>query len=145
MQPGKTRVLFICRHNSARSQMAEAFLRHTCGDRYEAYSAGTEPTEINPAVVEAMREIGIDISGQSAKGLGAFLDKEFDFVVTVCDDTRGICPIVPPGGTYIHKGFKDPETLVGTDDEKLTALRQLRDEIGDWVSGAFCSDRPNQE
>ncbi len=138
MDRAKKRVLFICTHNSARSQMAEAFLRAMCGDRFEAYSAGTEPTRVDPLVVEVMNEVGLDISGQRAKGLDPFLGKEFDYIVTVCDNAKRSCPFFPGGRQYLHKSFEDPATYVGTPEARKKALRQLRDQIRDWVFLAFC-------
>lgn len=119
--------------------MAEAFLRAICGDRFEAYSAGTEPTRVDPLVVDVMNEAGVDISGQNAKGLAPFLGMEFDYIVTVCDAAKRSCPFFPGGGQYLHKSFEDPATYVGTPGTRKQALRQLRDQIRDWVSLAFCS------
>ena len=91
----KARTLFACTHNSARSQMAEGLLRHLAGDEFEAFSAGTEATHVRPLAVEAMREVGVDISGQESKTLDCYLEETFDFVVTVCDDANEACPVFP--------------------------------------------------
>ena len=128
----KQKVLFVCIHNSARSQMAEAYLNALGGDRYEAESAGIEPGVLNPIVVEAMREDGIDISGNATKDVFAFLQqgKVYSYVITVCDETAAErCPVFPGGGTRLHWGFPDPGALTGTHEEKLARTRQIRDSI----------------
>jgi arsenate reductase len=128
----KKKVLFICIHNSARSQMAEAFLNQICGDQFEALSAGIEPGKLNPTVVEAMREIGLDISGNQTKSVDSMLKscQAFDYVVTVCDETSAErCPIFPGRTARLHWGFPDPSALQGGYDEKLARTRQIRDNI----------------
>jgi arsenate reductase len=128
----KKKVLFICIHNSARSQMAEAFLNQICGDQFEAYSAGLEPGKLNPIVVEAMQEIGIDISGNQTKTVLDVLQsgKNFAHVVTVCDETNAErCPIFPGVATRLHWGFPDPSALQGSRDQKLARTREIRDII----------------
>src|SRR3989449_5387220 len=128
----KKRVLFICIHNSARSQMAEAFLNEICGEQFEAHSAGLEPGKLNPIVVEAMQEIGIDISGNQTKAVFDMLKsgKTFAYVVTVCDETSAErCPIFPGVTTRLHWSFPDPSALQGTHDEKLARTREIRDAI----------------
>jgi arsenate reductase len=130
-------VLFICTHNSARSQMAEAFLNKLCGDKYEAKSAGVTPTQINSHVAKVMTEIGIDLSTYRSKSLLEFEGKTFDYVVTVCDSAREVCPFFP-GEIEIHKGFPDPASVKGTEDEILREIRVIRDEIKDWVEYTFC-------
>ena len=112
----KQKVLFICTHNSARSQMAEGLLNALYGDRYEAYSAGTQPTEVNPYAIKVMAEMGIDISKHRSKSVEEFRGKKFDYVVTVCDHAKETCPFFPGGEKYLHQGFKDPSDLRG---EKL--------------------------
>ena len=97
-------VLFLCTHNSARSQMAEAYLKKLYGDRYEAHSAGITPTQINPYVVKVMAEEGVDLSGARSKSIEEYLDRNFDLVVTVCDDARESCPVFP-GDELVHHGF----------------------------------------
>ena len=128
----KKKVLFICIHNSARSQMAEAFLNDICGDHFEAQSAGLEPGKLNPIVVEAMKEIGLDISRNQTKSVHSMLKSRqtFDYVITVCDETSAErCPIFPGATARLHWGFPDPSALQGTRDEKLACARQIRDTI----------------
>jgi arsenate reductase (thioredoxin) len=128
----KRKVLFICVHNSARSQMAEAFLNQICGDVFEAHSAGLEPGKINPIVVEAMREAGIDISGKQTKAVLDFVNsgKTFASVITVCDETSAErCPIFPGVTTRLHWSFPDPSSFQGTHEEKLAKTRDVRDMI----------------
>ena len=137
MTQEKKKVLFICTHNSARSQMAEGLLNALGGDRYEALSAGTETSEVRPEAVEVMREIGVDISDHHSKGLEPFLDKELDVVVTVCDRARESCPYFPGGKEVLHKGFEDPSGGQGTQEEKMQIFRRIRDEIWDWIQEAF--------
>jgi len=104
----KKRVLFICTHNAARSQMAEGLLRALHGDHYEAFSAGTEPGSVNASAIRAMAEIGIDISHHRSKSLKEFFDQEFDYVVTVCDHAKESCPYFPGGKKILHQSFDDP-------------------------------------
>jgi len=137
----KKRVLFVCVHNSARSQMAEAFLKKYGGGRFEIESAGLEPGKLNPVVVEAMKEIGIDISQNKTKSVFDFYKqgKEYDYVITVCDESQsGACPVFPGRGERIHWGFKDPSSFQGTREEKLTDTRKVRYEIEsrikDWLN-----------
>ncbi len=136
MEKEKKSVLFVCSHNSARSQMAEALLRSLHGGRYEVSSAGTEPTSVSPHAVQVMAEIGIDISGQRAKSVDEFLDRRFDYVITVCDRARESCPFFP-GGAVIHQGFKDPAGAEGEEEEILTVFREVRDEIKEWMERTF--------
>ena len=132
-------VLFICTHNSARSQMAEAFLNKLCGDRYKAKSAGITPTQINPYVAKVMAEIGIDVSTHWSKSILEFQGKTFDYVVTVCDAAREACPFFP-GEKEIQKGFPDPSAFTGTEEEILQKVRVVRDEIKDWLERTFCKE-----
>jgi arsenate reductase len=128
----KTRVLFICIHNSARSQMAEAFLNQICGDQFEAESAGLEPGKLNPIVVEAMQEIGIDISGNKTKTVFDMFKsgKLFHYAITVCDETSAErCPIFPGITKRLHWSFTDPSALKGTQEAKLARTREIRDTI----------------
>jgi arsenate reductase len=117
--------------------MAEGLLNALYGDRYEAYSAGVEPTKVNPYAVEAMTEISIDISKQYSKSIEEFRGKNFDYVVTVCDHAKETCPFFPGGEIFFHKGFKDPAKFEGTEDEVLAEVRQVRDEIKDWIKKTF--------
>lgn len=128
----KQRFMFICIHNSGRSQMGEAFLRHLAGDRFEVHSAGIEAGRLNPLVVKAMEEIGISMEGHFAKKAQDYIDRgeHFDFVVTVCDETNAErCPLFPGKHTRLHWGFPDPSALTGTDEEKLAGIRPIRDAI----------------
>jgi arsenate reductase len=128
----KSKVLFICIHNSARSQMAEAFLNHVCGEQFEAQSAGLEPGKLNPIVVEAMREIGLDLSGKPTKAVfDVFKSGQmFAYVITVCDEASAErCPIFPGVAKRLHWSFPDPSALQGTHEEKLTRTREIRDTI----------------
>jgi arsenate reductase len=128
----KKKVLFVCIHNSARSQMAEAFLNELCGDEFEAQSAGIEPGRLNPIVVQAMQEIGIDISKSRTKGVTEFLQsgQRFAYVITVCDETSAErCPVFPGPTTRLHWGFTDPSSFQGSHEEKLRGTREVRDSI----------------
>ncbi|MCI0497168.1 MAG: arsenate reductase ArsC [Thermoplasmata archaeon] len=133
----RTTVLFVCTNNSARSQMAEGLLNALHGDRYEAFSAGTEPTAVNPLAAKAMAEMGIDISGHSSKGVEEFLDRDIDVVVTVCDRAGESCPIFPGGRRRIHRSFRDPAAVRGTDVERLRAFIEVREEIRRWLEMEF--------
>lgn len=133
----KKKVLFICTHNSARSQMAEGLLNHLYGDKYEAYSAGTQPTMVNPYAIRVMREIGIDISHQRSKNVQEFLGQDIDYVVTVCDHAHETCPFFPGGRIKMHQGFKDPSSSMGSEKEILKEFRRIRDEIRDWLIETF--------
>jgi len=128
----KQRVLFVCIHNSARSQMAEAFLNAICGGEFEAHSAGIEPGTLNPIVVEVMREVGIDISYKQTRAVADVLrsGRSFAWVITVCDETSAErCPVFPGGTTRLHWGFPDPSGFPGTREEKLARTRDVRDAI----------------
>lgn len=124
----KERVLFLCTGNSCRSQMAEGGLRELAGERFEASSAGTTPTRINPAAVRVMAEIGIDISDQRSKSVDEMLGEHFDYVVTVCDNAREACPVFP-SGSKLHWSFDDPASAMGSEEERLEVFRRVRDEI----------------
>ena len=136
----KQRVLFLCTGNSARSQIAEAFLRKHGGERFEAHSAGLEPKGLNPFTVKVMNEIGIDVSSQTSKGVETYLGKVlFQFLVTVCDDADKNCPTVWPGvNNRMHWSFQDPAAVEGTDEEKLAKFREIRDlievKIKSWLA-----------
>ena len=138
----KAKVLFICIHNSARSQMAETFLNQICGQQFEASSAGLEPGKLNPMVVKAMREIGIDISGNRTKSVSDELKsgRKFEYVITVCDETSAErCPIFPGVTKRLHWGFPDPSALKGTQEQKLERTRQIRDLIKERIQ-AWCEE-----
>ena len=134
----KKKILFICTHNSARSQIAEGLLNVLHGDRYEGYSAGLEPTGVNPYAVKVMQEIGIDISAHRSKSIEEFRGKNFDYVVTVCDQAKEVCPFFP-GKKVLHKGFEDPSTFDGTENEIMEEVRRVRDKIKDWMEMIFGS------
>ena len=139
------KVLFVCTHNSARSQMAEGFLNALYGDRYEGYSAGIEPTKVNPYAGKVMAEIEIDLSKHRSKSIEEFRGEDFDYVVTVCDHAKEICPFFP-GEKILHKGFEDPSQFKGAEDEILKKVRRLRDEIRDWIEKIFGKERsPDSE
>lgn len=132
----KTKVLFVCMHNSARSQMAEAFLKKYGGERFEVESAGLEPGKLNPLVVEVMKEEGIDISQNKTKSVMDFYraGKEYDYVITVCDESQsGQCPVFPGKSLKLHWGFKDPSGFIGDRAEMLKKTRAVKDEIKEKV------------
>ncbi|MCA9403445.1 MAG: arsenate reductase ArsC [Candidatus Omnitrophica bacterium] len=135
-------VLFVCIHNSARSQMAEEFLRKLGGDRFTVQSAGLEPGTLNPVVVEALKEDGIDITGKATVSVRELIDRgvEFDYIITVCDEASAErCPVFPGGGRRLHWGFPDPSGFDGPAEEKLARTREVRDRIKqtvtDWLAG----------
>jgi arsenate reductase len=128
----KQKVLFICIHNSARSQMAEAFLNEICGDQFEAHSAGLEPGKLNPLAVQAMREIGTDIALKRTQSVSDVLGsgERFAYVISVCDETSAErCPIFPGEAKRLHWSFPDPSALIGTHEECLASTRKIRDQI----------------
>ena len=125
----KPRVLFLCTHNSARSQMAEGLLRALGGDRFEVASAGTEARGVNPLAVRVMAESGVDIGGHTSKTLDRFLGEPWDWVITVCDSANEACPIFPSARTRLHWSFADPSAADGTEPERLAVFRRVRDEI----------------
>src|SRR5215217_2746461 len=129
----KTRVLFLCTHNSARSQMAEGLLRALAGDRFEAFSAGTEATRVRPLAIRAMEEIRVDIASQESKTLDRYLNEPFDYVITVCDDANEACPFFPGARERLHWSFPDPSRAEG--EERLTVFREVRDKIRTRIEG----------
>lgn len=135
--PGKKKVLFVCTHNSARSQIAEALLNKVYGDRFEAHSAGTSPRSVNPYAARVLAEEGIDISNRKSKSVDEFSDTEFDYVVTVCDSAKESCPYFSGGKKYIHKSFQDPSLFRGGEDEILLGFRRIRDDIRRWLKKEF--------
>ncbi|GIV58970.1 MAG: protein-tyrosine-phosphatase [Rhodothermaceae bacterium] len=136
----RERVLFVCTHNSARSQMAEGLLRALHGDRYEVYSAGTVATRVHPLAIEVMREIGIDISGHRSEHLDVYAGEPMDYVVTVCDAARESCPYFPARKRILHHSFPDPSAVEGTEEERRAAFRQVRDAIRDWLETTFAEN-----
>jgi arsenate reductase len=129
MADARRRVLFLCTHNSARSQMAEGLLRHLAGDRFAAFSAGTEATRVRPLAARAMAELGIDISHQESKTLDRYLDEPFDAVITVCDQANEACPVFFGARRRLHWSFPDPSRATGTEAEQLAVYRHVRDAI----------------
>jgi len=123
------RVLFLCTHNSARSQMAEGLLRELGGSGFEAHSAGTEATHVRPLAIRAMQEIGIDIGAQRSKALDEYAGQPFDLVVTVCDEAREACPYFPGARAQIHWSLPDPSKATGTEESRLAVFRGVRDEL----------------
>jgi arsenate reductase len=140
-----SKVLFLCTGNSARSQMAEGYLRHVAGQEYEVFSAGTAPVGLNPLAVEAMREIGIDISQQHSKHVREFLGAKFPFVVTVCDRAKESCPIFPGAIRFIHWSFPDPAAAQGSHEERLAAFRRVRDQIARHIDQQFAAKSASRE
>ena len=129
----KKRVLILCTGNSARSQMAEGLLRHDAGDRFEVESAGTKPGRVRPEAIAAMKELGIDISGHRSKHVDEFQGQSFDYVLTVCDNSKESCPVFPGHAKRIHNAFEDPAALQGTEEERLALFRRVRNEIRDYL------------
>ena len=125
----KRRVLFLCTHNSARSQIAEGLLRFLGGDAFEVYSAGTEATFVRPLAIQAMSELGIDISGQQSKTLVGYLREPFDEVITVCDAAAEACPVFPGALRRRHWSLEDPSKAIGSEEEQLTVYRRVRDKL----------------
>jgi arsenate reductase (thioredoxin) len=131
----RTRVLFLCTHNSARSQMAEGLLRSMAGDRFEVFSAGTEATHVRPEAISVMAEVGVDISAQESETLGRYLGEPLDLVVTVCDDANEACPVFPRTRVRLHWSLPDPSKAAGGHEERLRAFRNVRDEIRVRIEG----------
>ena len=127
----RKRVLILCTGNSARSQMAEGLLRHDAGDQFEVASAGVNPTAVKPEAIQAMREIRIDISGHCSKSVDIFLNQEFDYVITVCDNANEQCPVFPGKTERIHWSFEDPAAAGGDEQARLAVFRRVRDQIRD--------------
>lgn len=133
----KTKVLFICTANAARSQMAEGLLRARYGDRYEAYSAGTRQSRVSTRAIAVMQEIGIDISHHQSKTLDAMSGTSFDVAVTLCDNAHAVCPVVRNATRTIHRGFADPHLTPGTEEEINEGYRGVRNEIAAWIDTTF--------
>jgi protein-tyrosine-phosphatase len=140
------RVLFLCTHNIARSQMAEALLRHLGGERVEVFSAGNQPAQVHPAAIRAMAEIGLDISHQRSKSIEEFVDQTFDYVITVCDRVREVCPVFPNDPTSIHWSFPDPAAIEGPEEVQYRAFqqtaRQLATRLNYWLMLISAGVRP---
>lgn len=127
------RVLFVCTGNSARSIMAEALLRHHGGRRFEVCSAGTEPRGVNPLTLRVLEDAGIDATGARSKSVTEYLGETFDYVVTVCDEARQVCPVFPGVHESLHWGYEDPAEAEGTEEERLAAFRRVFIQIGERV------------
>jgi len=153
-QMNRVKVLFLCTHNSARSQMAEGLLRHFYGEKYEVASAGASPTRVNPFAIKVMAEIGIDISKHTSKSIEEFRDKELDLVISVCANRAKVsCPFcssplikgrpeivqetLPHAKRYLQHGFSDPSEVEGSDEKKIEAFRCTRDDIRKWILDYF--------
>jgi len=143
----KTRVLFLCTGNSARSQMAEAFLRRLGGDAYEVHSAGLEPAaQVHPLAVKAMAELGYDLSDQRPKGLQQYLGKVyFGYLITVCADADAKCPVFPGMGMRLHWGLDDPAAFEGSEEEKVRKFREVRDLIKARIEAWLAEGAPGDE
>ncbi len=141
----RRKVLFLCTGNSARSQMAEGYLRHAAPDRYEPLSAGIEPKGLNPLAVEAMREIGIDISQQKSKDVRSLLGQHIPYVVTVCDDAKERCPIFPGAFQFLHWSLEDPAAAEGSHDERFGVFRRVRDQIIEHIERELVQGTPSRQ
>ncbi len=137
----KTSVLILCTGNSARSQMAEGLFRHEGGDRYEVFSAGTRPSLVRPEAIAVLAEIGIDISGHRSKSVDEFVGQSLDLVITVCDNAKEACPVFPGRTRRLHWPFEDPAGIEGSEDERKTAFRKVRDQIRQQIR-VFLAEEP---
>jgi len=135
----KKRVLFMCIHNSARSQMAEGLFRHLYGNNFDVYSAGSNPHRVDPLAVECMNKIGIDISNHRSKGLNEFEGQKFDYVITVCGNSYNACPFFIGGKKYFKQVFEDPSSFKGDEKEKLELFSKVRDELKFWLEDLYYS------
>lgn len=131
----KRSILILCTGNSARSQMAEGLLQRICGDAYDVFSAGTEPSIVRPEAIKALAELGIDISGHRSKSVDEFSDREIDYVLTVCDNAERACPYFPASVRRIHHAFPDPARVEGDEETRLEAFRSVRDQIREFIPG----------
>ena len=137
----QARVLFLCTHNSARSQIAEGLLRHLAGERFEVMSADTEAAHVRPLAVRAMAEVGVDISGQESKTLERYLGQPFDYVVTVCDEANEACPFFPGAKNRLHWSLEDPAQATGSEEERLAVFRRVRDELRDRIEQELVNEK----
>ena len=133
----KKKILFLCTHNSCRSQMAEALANHFLGNNCQAYSAGTEATRVNPLAARVLGELGIDTASLRSKTMDEFTDNTFDHVVTLCGDANEKCPLFFGGVQRVHHGFEDPSRLPGDEETVLPEFRRVRDEIKNWIIDYF--------
>jgi arsenate reductase len=129
----KIKILFLCTGNSCRSQMAEGWARYLKSDVIDAYSAGVWPAGVNPRTIKVMAEAGVDISDQTSKHVDELLWIDFDYVITLCDNARKLCPVFPGKAKFIHKGFEDPIAVIGSEEKKLQAYRKTRDDIKEFI------------
>jgi len=139
----KRSVLILCTGNAARSQMAEGLLRHDRGERFEVASAGTHPAHVRPEAIAVMAELGIDISDHRSKSVDEFAGQSFDYVLTVCDSANEACPVYPGHTNRIHHAFRDPAGFRGTEQERLAAFREVRDQIREYLRGFPEGDSTN--
>jgi len=137
MSTTKKRILFLCTHNSCRSQMAEALANHYLADNFQAFSAGTEATRVNPLALQVLAELGIATSTQYSKILDEYAGQNFDYVITLCGDANERCPLFFGGVERIHHGFQDPSRSIGSEEYLLSEFRRVRDEIKNWVIDYF--------
>jgi arsenate reductase (thioredoxin) len=137
----KPRVLFLCTHNSARSQMAEGMLRNLAEGRFEVMSAGTEATHVRRQAIKVMNEIGIDISGQESKTLARYLGQPFDYVITVCDEANEACPVFAGAKNRLHWSLEDPSRADGSEEERLAVFRRVREEIRERIEQQFANEK----
>jgi arsenate reductase len=129
----KKRVLILCTGNAARSQMAEGLLRHDAGKFFEVESAGTKPGSVRPEAIAVMRELGVDISGHRSKHVAEFEGQNFDYVITVCDNARASCPVFFGKAQTLHRNFKDPGALAGSEEERVTEFRRVRNDLREYL------------
>ena len=141
----KTSVLFVCTHNSARSQMAEGLLRDRYGDQYDVYSAGTERTHVRPLATLVMEEVNVDLSDHHSKTIDDLGDRTFDVVATVCDAAREACPYLPAEEENLHRSFEDPSSAQGTDEERRAVFRRVRDALADRIDETFAPEATETE
>lgn len=136
----KKSILILCTGNSARSQMAEGLLKHMCAGKYDVYSAGTQPSEVRPEAIEALKELNLDISNNRSKSVNEFASKEIDFVLTVCNNAKQTCPHFPARTKVFHKSFKDPAEVEGDEETRLKAFKEVRDQINMFFADVFLKD-----
>src|ERR687889_706820 len=136
----KIKVLFLCTHNSARSQMAEGLLRHLAGERFEVMSAGTVATQVRPLAVRAMDELGIDISSHESTNMARYLGEPFDYVITVCDEANEACPFFPGAAERLHWSLPDPAAAKGTEEDRLEFFRSVRDRLRNRIEGELLNE-----
>jgi arsenate reductase (thioredoxin) len=136
----KIKVLFLCTHNCARSQMAEGLLRHLAGNRFEVMSAGTEATQVRPLAMRAMSELGIDISSQESKTLNRYLGEPFNYVITVCDEANEACPFFPGAAERLHWSLPDPTAAQVTEEDRLEFFRLVRDQLRNRIEGELLNE-----